>query len=677
MSRLDTRGLPVFSKLNIHEVPEQVAALVAYLETTLDDLLSATDQYTWDNLLAPLEEAEDELDRYWSPVSHLHSVMNSEELRFAYKAGLDHIVAWHTKLSQHEGLYHAVKTIMRDDHGELNEAQRAHLEHCLRDFRLSGVALSSEKKQQYQMLQKSLTQLSTQFEDNVLDATQSWHMCIEDENHLDGIPNHAKQLAQESAQEKGLSGWLFNLEFPSYIAIMRYAKRRELREQLYRAYTTRASDQGPQAGQYDNSVVMDELLERRYELAQLLGFDSYAELSLATKIAHDPKQVINFLQGLLDKGKAQAEKEFSELEAFAKNDGIDELSPWDLEFYRELYRKTHFNLSQEDLRAYFPKDKVLQGLFSVLGKLYGIRVEIEPDQDVWHEDVDVFSLYDGHGTLRGQIICDLYARAKKRGGAWMDECRVRRRFLDNTLQNPVAYLTCNFSKPSKDMPALFTHDEVVTLFHEFGHCLHHVLTQVEVAGVSGINGVPWDGVELPSQFFENWCWHQSSMDMISGHYETGEPLPSHLFDKLQKSKHFHSALHMLRQIELALFDFRLHLDYKPGEKGFIQRVLNEVREQVSVFKVPEFVRFQHSFSHIFAGGYAAGYYSYKWAELLSCDAFSLFEEKGIFDQETGQSFLHNILEVGGSKDLQEQFVAFRGREPNIDALLRQNGIAVG
>jgi oligopeptidase A len=456
---------------------------------------------------------------------------------------------------------------------------------------------------------------------------------------------------------------------------MTYADNRELRREHYEAFATRASDQGPHAGHWDNSENMEKILALRHEKARLLGFSNYAELSLATKMAEKPNDVTDFLEDLADRSWRHARKDRAELREFAKKYyGIKDLQAWDMAYYSEKMRQHFYQLSQEEVKTYFPITRVLPGLFAIVEKLYGLQISELTSFDSWHPDVRFFEIHDKHGQLRGQFYLDLYARTKKRGGAWMDDCVSRKRF-DDTIQTPVAYLTCNFTPPTGDTPALLTHDEVTTLFHEFGHGLHHMLTQVDHLGVSGINGVEWDAVELPSQFMENWCWEKEALALMSGHYQTGEPLPDALFDKMIAAKNFQAGMIMVRQLEFSLFDFRIHRDYDPQKGGRIYETLEQVREQVAVVRPPKFNRFAHSFSHIFAGGYAAGYYSYKWAEVLSSDAFSLFEEKGIFDPETGHAFLTNILEKGGSQNAMELFINFRGRKPTIDALLRHNGIA--
>ncbi|MDH5614776.1 MAG: M3 family metallopeptidase, partial [Gammaproteobacteria bacterium] len=496
-----------------------------------------------------------------------------------------------------------------------------------------------------------------------------------DESRLSGLTETALSLAKQTAERENEQGWMFTLEFPSYYAVINYADDRALREEMYTAYATRASDQGPHASQWDNTQIMEDILALRHEVANLLGYKNYSERSLATKMARTAPEVLDFLNDLAKRSIDIAKQDLDEIKAFAREQhGIDNLEVWDISYYAEKLREHKYNISQEDLKPYFPQDRAIQGMFAVVNKLYGINIKEKQGIDVWHEDVRFFEITDKNGSVRGQFYLDLYARPKKRGGAWMDEC-ISRRKTEKGIQIPVAFLTCNFSSPIGDDPALLTHDEVLTLFHEFGHGLHHMLTQIEHPRVSGISGVSWDAVELPSQFMENFCWEREAVDLISGHYKTGEKLPDNMYNKMVAAKNFMSGMQMVRQLEFSIFDFRMHLEYNPNSGGRIYELLDDVRKQVAVVNPPEFNRFAHSFSHIFAGGYAAGYYSYKWAEVLSSDAFSKFEENGIFDHETGHAFLKAILEQGGSREALELFVEFRGREPEIDALLRHSGIA--
>ncbi|MGE6295233.1 oligopeptidase A [Aeromonas media] len=670
-------SLPPFSQIQPDQVQAAVTQAIADCKQKIEDVLAQRDPHTWDSLIAPLEEVNDRLSRIWSPVSHLNAVLNSEALRTAHDACLPLLSEFQTYVGQHEGLYQAYLTLSEsDDFPLLSGAQRKEILNTLRDFRLSGIGLPTEAQQRYGEIQARLSELASRFSNNVLDATQGWSKLVTDEAELAGLPQSAQAAARQLAEQKGQQGWLFTLDIPSYLPVMMYADNRALRAELYEAFTTRASDQGPNAGKWDNSAIMSELLALRRELAQLLGFANYAELSLATKMADKPEQVVNFLTDLAAKSLPQGKAELEEIRAFAaEQHGQSDLAAWDLAYYAEKLKQHKFSISDEQLRPYFPASKVVKGLFEVVRRVFGIKVRERLGIDTWHPDVRFYDIFDAEDELRGSFYLDLYAREHKQGGAWMDVCLGRRYRQDGSLQKPVAYLTCNFNGPVDGKPALFTHNEVVTLFHEFGHGIHHMLTRIDVAGVAGINGVAWDAVELPSQFLENWCWESEALAFISGHHETGEPLPADLLEKMLTARNFQAAMQMLRQLEFALFDFRLHREFDPANPEQIPALLSEVRSQVAVMTPPAFNRFQHSFSHIFAGGYAAGYYSYKWAEVLSADAFSRFEEEGIFNPATGQSFLKNILEKGGSKEPMELFRAFRGREPKVDALLRHSGIA--
>ncbi|WP_429106055.1 oligopeptidase A [Aeromonas allosaccharophila] len=670
-------SLPPFSQIKPEQVQPAVIQAIADCKQKISDVLAQREPHTWDSLIAPLEEVNDRLSRIWSPVSHLNSVLNSEALREAHDACLPLLSEFQTYVGQHEGLYQAYLALSQsDDFPLLSGAQRKEIQNTLRDFRLSGIGLPAEAQQRYGEIQARLSELASRFSNNVLDATQGWHKLVADEAELAGLPDSVRAAARQMAELKGKEGWLFTLDIPSYLPVMMYSDNRELRAEMYEAFTTRASDQGPNAGKWDNSAIMSELLTLRRELAQLLGFASYAELSLATKMADKTEQVVRFLTDLAAKSLPQGKAELEEIRAFAaEQHGQSELAAWDLAYYAEKLKQHKFSISDEQLRPYFPASKVVKGLFEVVKRVFGMKVRERLGIDTWHPDVRFYDIFDADDELRGSFYLDLYAREHKQGGAWMDVCLGRRYRQDGSLQKPVAYLTCNFNGPVDGKPALFTHNEVVTLFHEFGHGIHHMLTRIDVAGVAGINGVAWDAVELPSQFLENWCWESEALAFISGHYETGEPLPADLLEKMLTARNFQAAMQMLRQLEFALFDFRLHQEFDPANPAQLPALLDEVRSQVAVMTPPAFNRFQHSFSHIFAGGYAAGYYSYKWAEVLSADAFSRFEEEGIFNPATGQSFLKNILEKGGSKEPMELFRAFRGREPKVDALLRHSGIA--
>ncbi|MEC8879679.1 MAG: oligopeptidase A [Pseudomonadota bacterium] len=670
---IDYPDLPPFSEIRPEHVKPAVEQLVEAGRERIRKVLADGD-FSYRALELTLAEEDERLEKAFGPVGHLNAVAQDEALREAYNACLPLISEYSTEVGQNSELFAAYQALRdSDEFKTLTPAQQKDIDNTLRDFRLSGVALPEAQKAQYMENAKRLSELTTRFENNLLDATQAWKKHVTDEAELAGLPDTALAGAADRARAEGLEqGWLLTLDFPVFFAVMSHAENRALREEMYRAFTTRASDQGPQADEYDNGAVMDEILKLRHEQANLLGFANYADKSLATKMARDVEEVIGFLDDLARRAKPQAEREVAALKAFAAEQGADDLQPWDLGYWSERLREARYDLSDEALRPWFPAEKVIDGMFQVVGKLFGIRFRQRDDVDTWHPDVRFFELVDDDGSVRAAFYLDMYARNGKRGGAWMDDARVRRRRLDGELQTPVAYLTGNCAPPAGGKPGLLTHDEVVTLFHEFGHGLHHMLTEQEVAGISGINGVAWDAVELPSQFLENWCWTEEGLALISGHYETGEPLPRETLDKMLAAKNFQSAMGMMRQLEFSLFDMRLHAEYREGLN--IQQVLDEVREQVSVIKPPAFNRFQNGFGHIFAGGYAAGYYSYKWAEVLSCDAYARFEEEGPFNEATGRDFRDKILARGGSREPMELFVDFRGREPSVEPLLRHSGI---
>ncbi|NNG12022.1 MAG: oligopeptidase A [Halobacteria archaeon] len=673
---LELRGLPPFTEIRPEHVEPAIDELLAQSRARASELLEQNTRYTWDNLVDPLETIDDRISRAWSPVSHMNSMVNTEELRAAYTACLPKLSEYSTEMGQHEGLYRAFKQIADgQDYPGFDTAQKKIIDNALRDFRLSGIELDQAARDRYKEIMQELSQLTSKFSDNVLDATNDWHKQVADESLLGGLPETAVSLARQTAKQRGLDGYVFTLEFPSYYPVMTYADSRALREELYTAYVTRASDQGPNAGRWDNAALMEQIVGLRHEAAHLLGFDNYAERSLITKMAESTDQVMVFLNDLAERSQATAQQELEEVQVYAReHDGMDTLQAWDIAYYSEKLRQDKYAISQEELKPYFPEPHVVQGLFSIVERLYGLSIDSVSGIDTWHPDVRFYRIHDAEGRLRGEFYLDLFARPHKRGGAWMDECISRRRAQDG-LQNPVAYLTCNFTPPIGDDPALFTHDEVITLFHEFGHGLHHMLTQVDYAGVSGISGVPWDAVELPSQFMENWCWEREALDLFAHHYQTGAAIPDALFQRMRKARNFQSAMQMVRQLEFAIFDFRLHREYDPAKGARIHDLLEEVRRHVAVIQPPAFNRFENGFTHIFSGGYAAGYYSYKWAEVLSADAFSAFEETGIFNRDTGKKFLSSILEQGGSREPLELFVEFRGREPTIDALLRHSGLA--
>jgi len=670
--------LPPFKSIKPEHVKPAVEKAIEECRSKIEEVLNGNQCPNWANIIAPIEEVDDRLGRIWSPVSHMNSVMNGEALRDAYESCLPLLSEYGTWVGQHKKLFEAYKAIKAsEDFALLSQAQQKTIDDALKEFELSGIGLPLAEQKRYGEISKRMSELGSKFSNHVLDATMGWTKSISNVDDLSGMPDSAILAAKAAAEEKELDGYLLTLDIPSYLPVMTYCDNKELRREIYEAYVTRASDRGPNSGQWDNTEIINELLKLRYEIAKMLGFNNYSEKSLATKMAETPEQVLSFLNDLTSKTKSQGEHEINDLKDFvATTYGVTELDLWDIAYYSEKQKQALFQISDEELRPYFPEEKVVNGLFEVLQRVFGMSVIEREGVDTWHESVRFFDIFDEKKQLRGSFYLDLYAREHKRGGAWMDDCRGRRITEAGKLQTPVAYLTCNFNRPVGDKPALFTHNEVVTLFHETGHGIHHMLTQVDVGAVSGINGVPWDAVELPSQFLENWCWEEEALAFISGHYETNEPLPKDMLDKMLAAKNFQSAMFILRQLEFGLFDFTLHTNYDPEIGPKVLETLAEVKSKVAVLPSLEWNRFSHSFSHIFAGGYSAGYYSYLWAEVLSSDAFSCFEEEGIFNPETGKRFLNNILEMGGSEEPMELFKRFRGREPQIDALLKHSGILV-
>ncbi len=665
--------LPTFSNIDIKQIPSELKTRLNNNREKIGELLKNS-RFTWGNLIAPLEELNVALQQYWSKINHLNAVVNTPELRAVYNQCLPLLSDYYTELSHNHSLYVAIQSIANSDSfSKLDQAQQKIIHNELRDFKLAGVSLKPEKKKQFAALVKALDQQQTRFEENLLDATHQWSKLIKDENQLSGIPDSTREQARQQAKEKGQSGWLLTLEMPCYLAVMMNADSRALRESLYRAYVTRASENS-EFKQFDNHSTLQEILEKRLALSQLLGFENHAQRSLVTKMADSPEKVLDFLSELADQSYEKARQEYQTLQAFAReHHQQNDLQAWDVTYFSEKLKKHHFDVSQEELRPYFPEENVINGLFTIVNHLF--QLHIKPiDADVWHPDVRCYGAYDHNNTPISYFYLDLYARPQKRGGAWMDECRIRRKLADGSIQLPIAFITCNFNGPTNGKPALFTHDEVITLFHEFGHALQHMLTTVDYADVSGINGIPWDAVELPSQFLENWAWQRESLNLFARHYQTDEMLPEDLFQKLFAARNFQSAMQMVRQLEFSLFDMQLHIEFDPQQNNHVQSILNSVRRRVAVVPTPAFNRFQNGFSHIFAGGYAAGYYSYKWAEVMACDAFSLFMEKGIFDQESATKFRKYILEPGGSEEPAVLYRQYRGRDPEVSALLKQTGI---
>ena len=664
--------LPHFADIEVSTLIARLDALLAQQRARIASL-SATDSSDWDVIVPPMEHMADELHRFFGPVSHLHNVADSEALRAVYTECLSRVSSFGAELEQNASLCAAYQRLRgQASFASFDNAQRKLVDNALRDFRLGGVDLPEANKARVTRLRVELAQLAARFEENVLDATQGYQLDVHDAGRLAGLPASTLAMTRQRATEQGKDGWTLTLALPCYVPAMSNLADRELRRQLYEAYSTRASECGPDGGNHDNTEVMHELLSHRQDLARLLGFQNFAELSLATKMAPSPDAVVAFLEDLGKQAQPAAQREFDELAAFARAElGLDTLEAWDVGYCSEQLRRHRYQLNQEELRPYFPLPRVRAGLFEITARLFGLRFEAVLGIETWHTDVEFHAVHDAAGEICGYFYLDLYARAGKRSGAWMDDCLTRWQHGHNT-QLPVAYLNCNFTPPQDGTASLLTHDEVTTLVHEFGHGLHHLLTTVPRPAVAGINGVPWDAVELPSQFLENWCWEREALDLMSGHVESGEPLPPLLYEKLTATRHFQAAMQMVRQIEFALFDFRLHRDYSAGCD--IQALLDGVRTQVAVIKPPVWNRFQHSFSHIFAGGYAAGYYSYKWAEVLSADAFERFTEEGIFNSATGHAFRDNILANGGAEDALVLFRRFRGRDPQVAALLRQAGL---
>ena len=664
---LDFTGLPRFAELKPVQVSPAIDALLAQARAAV--ALAERARPAWEEFVTPLEDANERLGRAWGQVAHLHAVLDSPELRAAYNENLPKVTQYWTELGQNQSLFEKYRALRAAaEFAALAPARQRIVDNALRDFRLGGAELPAEKKPRYARIQEELAGLSAKFSENLLDATNAWTLVIEDEKRLAGIPQDALQ----AARLEGGRGWKFTLHMPSYLPVMQYAEDRALREEMYRASATRASEFGK--AEIDNTPLIARILPLRHEAARLLGYANYADVSLVPKMADSPSQVLGFLEDLAVRARPFAERDLAELREFAREElGLEKLEAWDLAYAAEKLRQKRYAFSDQEVKQYFPEDAVLAGLFRLVETLYGVRVA-PASAPAWHEDVRFFDLRDAQGGLVGQFYMDLYARETKRGGAWMDDARARHR-RGAAIQTPVAYLNCNFTRPVGGKPALFTHDDVITLFHEFGHGLHHLLTRVEELGVSGIAGVEWDAVELPSQFMENFCWEWEVLRHMTRHVDTGAALPRALFDKMLAAKNFQSGLAMLRQIEFSVFDMRLHCDFDPASRRSALELLQEVRERIAVMHPPEYNRFPNSFSHIFAGGYAAGYYSYKWAEVLSADAYGAFEEAAsVTDPQTGARFRDEVLAVGGSRPAAESFRAFRGREPSVDALLRHNGM---
>jgi oligopeptidase A len=669
---LSLDSLPRFGDLRTEHIGPAIDSLIAQNAATLDTLRADPSPPDWDHFVRPLEDAIERIARAWGQVAHLNAVVNTPEMREAYNANLPKVTTFWAGLAQDAGLFARYRALAEGPtYATLSPAQRRVIDNELRDFRLGGAELPDVDKASYLALQEELAGLAARFDANLIDTTRAWSHHVTDPIQLGGLPPDVVEAAADAAGQEGGSGWKFTLHAPSYLPVMQYGEHRPLREALYRGYATRASEFGNPA--WDNGPLIVRLRELRAEQARLLGYPSYAHLSLVPKMAESPEQVLGFLRDLAARARPFAERDMQELRTFAASElGLDALEPWDIGFASEQLRSTRYAYSDQEVRRYLSESQVLDGLFGLIKRLYAVQV-FAADAPVWHPDARFYQLRAADGALVGAFYLDLYARDGKRGGAWMDDAITRRR-LDGVVQTPVAYLTCNFSPPVGGRPATFTHDEVLTLFHEFGHGLHHLLSRVEHYSVSGIHGVEWDAVELPSQFMENFCWEWDVLAGMTRHVDTGEPLPRAVFERMLAARNFQSGMHTLRQIEFALFDMHLYHDYDPARDGSVLELIGRIRAEVAVVQPPVWHRFPMSFSHVFSGGYAAGYYSYKWAEVLSADAFSLFEERGVLDPPTGRRFLDEILAVGGSRPAMESFRAFRGREPNIDALLRHHGM---
>ena len=670
---LDFSGLPRFDAITPSDVQPAIDLLLANNRALVERLTSDEVPATWSTFAAPLADEIEQLSRAWGVVGHLHSVNDIPEWREAYNGMLPEVSRFFAELGQNLKLFAKYKAIRESsEYATLTPAQRKIVDNEIRDFRLSGAELPEDQKPRFQAISEELASLSAKFSENLLDATNAFAQFVTDEAKLAGIPDDVRQAAREAAEKDGKPGWKFTLHMPSYLPVMQYAEDRELRATMYRAYATRAAEFGPT--ELDNTPLITKILELRQEEARMLGYGNFAEVSLVPKMAESVPQVLAFLRDLATKAKPFAEKDITELRAFAKEElKLNTLEPWDVGFASEKLLQARYAFSEQEVKRYFTEDKVLGGLFRVVETLFGVRLKAD-SAPVWHEDVRFFRIETPDGALIGQFYIDLYARETKRGGAWMDEAITRRRVVGG-IQTPIAYINCNFSRPVGDKPATFSHDDVITLFHETGHGLHHLLTQVDELGVSGIHGVEWDAVELPSQFMENYCWEWGVVREMTAHVDSGEPLPRELFDKMIAAKNFQSGMQTVRQLEFSLFDILLHSDFDPAGTTSVLDLLNTVRREVAVIVPPEWHRFPNSFAHIFAGGYGAGYFSYKWAEVLSADCYAAFEEAdNPFDPTTGRRFLQEIIAAGGARPALENFRAFRGRDPEVDALLRHSGM---
>lgn len=665
----DYKDLPPFPEITADQVQPAVTATLEQNRRELESVLSLPEDAGFAEVVGPLEEMQDRLHRVWSPVSHLHGVANSPALREAYNQCLPELTRYETELAQNEQLFGRYQKVAEHLDPDAPASALSLLEHRLRDFRLSGVALPEDDKQRFREIAEQLSTLQAKFDQNVLDSMSGWSRHVVNQEELAGLPETILARARQTAEERGETGWILTLDQPTYVAVVTHAQNRDLRQEFYRAWSTRASELGQRGKELDNRPIIEEILSLRHQAATLVGFSNYAGYALATRMAGSVDEVRGFLEELGHRARPEAEKELAELEEFAGRN----LQAWDLAWYSEQFKKARFDVSDEILRPYFPLEKVINGLFQVVNRLYGLRLEQVDGVGTWDPGVVYYRVLESDGTPVGGIYTDLFARAEKRPGAWMDEC-INRKHLNGQLQLPVAHLVCNCNPPAEGSPSLLSHDDVVGLFHEMGHVLHHLLTQVDLPGVAGINGVPWDAVELPSQFLENFAWEPRVINLISGHYRTGDPLPADLVEKLNRTRTFQAGMQMVRQLEFALFDFRLHAEFESDRGSEMERILHEVRQEIAVVDYPEFNRMPTSFSHIFGGGYAAGYYSYKWAEVLAADAFLAFSHGQLFDQKLAGRFREYILAVGGTTEISESYRAFRGRDAQLDSLLELSGI---
>ena len=669
---LNRKSLPLFDQIEPDHISPAIESMLKEANALIESLKKMSSTVSWENFVEPIEIISEKISRAWGQIEHLNAVVNSDNLRKAYNDNLIKLTDFYTNLSQDESLYKKYQSLKDSEaFKSLTSSQKRIVDNVLRDFKLGGAELNETDKKKFKTIQEKLAKLSTQFEENILDATNEFSIFVDHLDELAGIPEENIKKAYAEAKEDKKEGYKFTLHFPSYLPVMQYADSRSLREKLYHAYATRASELV--SARFDNTKLIEEILALRYESSKLLGFKNFTEMSLVTKMAKSSEEVVSFLMDLANKAKPFALKDMDELKSFSKTLNIEKLEAWDIAYVSEKLRQAKYSFSENEVKQYFPEHRVLKGLFKVVETIFNLKI-IKSDAPTWHKDVSFYSIKNENDELIGQFYFDLYARNHKRGGAWMDEAISR---YKNSLESshPVAFLTCNFSSPSDKNPALFSHDDVITLFHEFGHGLHHMLTRVDDYSISGIKGVEWDAVELPSQFMENFCWEWDVVKHMTEHVDNKNPLPKTLFDKMIEAKNFQSGMQTLRQIEFSLFDIRLHTEYSDQNKINPLELLETIRDEIAVVRPPSWNRFPNSFSHIFAGGYAAGYYSYKWAEVLAADAFSLFEEEGILSSRAGQKFQDEILSKGGSRPAMDSFIAFRGREPSVDALLRHNGMA--